>query len=432
LVKWLELLEDRLVARARAAPPVRAALLGGLRYPVALVRDWLADEINVQSMSLAYTTLLSIVPLIAFTIALLKGLGTHANVSLVVYEFLRPVGGAAAELTASAMQVVDNMRGDVLGSISFVFLAYTVVTTIQKVESSFHFVWRIARPRSLLRRIVEYLVVIIVGPILLAAALGVVASAQNSPLARWLDAVAPGHSLSVLAKGLPYVVVTLVFTAMYFLIPNTRVRLQAAIIGGVSAGVMWALVGRLFTAFILYSSHTTAVYTGFAVVLTTLIWIYLSWLILLLGAQLAFYVQFPQYLRPGRNSFEISGRYRERTALSIMILMAGGRGPQPESWTAERLAEALDVPTAALAPIIDQLQRAGLLRGNGGQRLAAGREPADITLLEIWRAARDDGYRPRAAEGSAPAAAAAVSMEVDAAVGERLAGRTLRDVIDAG
>jgi membrane protein len=195
--------------------------------------------------------------------------------------------------------------------------------------------------------------------------------------------------------------------------------------------VVWALVGKLFTAFILYSSHTTAVYTGFAVVLTTLIWIYLSWLILLLGAQLAFYVQFPQYLRPGRNSFEISGRYRERTALSIMILTAGGRGPQSGPWSAERLAEALDVPTAALSPIIDQLQRAGLLRADGGQRLAAGRDPADITLLEIWRAARDDGYRPRAAEGSAPAAAAAVSTDVEAAVGERLAGRTLRDLIEA-
>jgi membrane protein len=97
----------------------------------------------------------------------------------------------------------------------------------------------------------------------------------------------------------PYVIVTIVFTFMYSFIPNTHVEFRAALIGGVTAGIIWALVGKVFTAFILYSSQMVAVYTGFAIVLTTLIWVYLSWLILLIGAQLAFYLQFPQYLRHG-------------------------------------------------------------------------------------------------------------------------------------
>ena len=427
--KWLELLEDRLHERSRVAGRLQGAALRGLRYPVALLRDWLADDINVQATSLAYTTLLSIVPLMAFTIALLKGLGTHANISLVVSQLLRPVGGAAAELTASAMQVVDNMRGDVLGSVSFVFLAYTVVTTIQKVETSFHLVWRIARPRSLLRRVIEYLVVMIVGPILLAAALGVVASAQNSPLAHWLDAVAPGHSLSVLAKGLPYLVVTLVFTAMYFLIPNTRVQLGAAVIGGVSAGILWALVGRLFTTFILYSSQATAVYTGFAVVLTTLIWIYLSWLILLLGAQLAFYVQFPQYLREGRDAPERSAGWRERTALSIMVLLGRDHGRAEAQWTVERLAQQLDVPAAALSDILDLLQQAGLVTAAGRRRFVASREPARTTLAEVWRVARAEGRS--AAQDPAQQAALALTRQIDAVVAGWLAERTLAELIAA-
>ena len=87
---------------------------------------------------------------------------------------------------------------------------------------------------------------------------------------------------------------------MYAFIPNTHVDFRPALIGGVTAGIIWALVGQVFSAFIVYSSHMIAVYTGFAIVLTTLIWIYVSWLILLIGAQLAFYVQFPHYLRHRR------------------------------------------------------------------------------------------------------------------------------------
>ena len=128
--------------------------------------------------------------------------------------------------------------------------------------------------------------------------------------------------LDVLSQIVPYVIVTAVFTFMYSFIPNTQVQFRAALIGGVTAGIMWALVGKVFTAVILYSSQLVAVYTGFAIVLTTLIWVYLSWLILLIGAQLAFYVQFPQYLRHGQEPIELTGCDCEQMAVSIMVQAA--------------------------------------------------------------------------------------------------------------
>lgn len=425
MVKWLETIEDRLYTASRGRGRPWGPLLQGLRFPLALVHDWLADAINVQAMSLAYTTLLSIVPLIAFSIALLKALGTHANIALVVSQFLRPVGGAAAELTANAMEVVDNMRGDVLGTLGFVALSYTVVTTIQKVEASFQQVWRIERPRGLLRRSIEYLTAMIAGPILIAAALGVVASAQDSPLAHWLDAIAPlGHTLWFLGKLVPYALVTVVFTAMYFLIPNTRVKVQAAVIGGCSAGIIWALVGKLFTAFILFSSRSTAGYTGFAVVLTTLIWIYLSWLILLLGAQLAYYIQFPQYLRRGRDRFERSSHFVDAAALQVMVLVGGDYGAARPAWAIEDLATRFAVSASALTPIVEHLQRAGLLVPAGRTGLALSRAPADIAVADILRAARGDA-------GAASAAVQELLAQIDAAVDARVAGRTLRELIAA-
>src|SRR5580692_11289284 len=322
MAKWFDYLEDGLFTSSRNMGPPWGAAVRLVRYPAALIRDWLHGEISVRAMSLAYTTLLSIVPLMVFSFSILKGLGAHGDLRIILDEFFRPLGGSATQLSESVMQFVANMRGVLFGSIGLAFLVYTVISTVQKVETGFNFVWRVEHPRSFARRFAEYLSVMILGPILLAVALGLLASAQNSPFALWVDAIAPlAWIFNAARQILPYVIVTAVFTIMYTFIPNTKVEFRAALIGGVTSGIIWALVGKAFTAFIVYSSSLVVVYTGFAIVLTTLIWVYLSWLILLIGAQLSFYLQFPQYLRHGQEPIELTGRDREQAALSVMYLI---------------------------------------------------------------------------------------------------------------
>jgi len=412
--------------------PPWGATLRWLRYPAALIRDWLSGDIGIRAMSLAYTTLLSLVPLMVFTFAILKGLGAHADLRLLVHEFFRPVGSAATQLTESVMQFVANMRGELLGSIGLAFLVYTVITTIQKVETSFNFVWRVERPRSFGRRFTEYLTVMILGPILLAVALGLLGSAENSPIARWLQAVAPlAAILRVAGRMLPYAIVTVVFTCMYAFIPNIRVQLRAALIGGVTAGVIWALVGKVFTAVIVYSSQLVAIYSGFAIVLTTLIWVYLSWLILLIGAQLAFYVQFPQYLRHGQESIELTGSDREQAGLAIMYLIGRDYAAGKRYWTGGRLAAELDIPGIALAPVLARLERAGLIVATENELFVPGRDPESILLADIVNAVRtlQIGRSTIEIHGVTPAAQA--MREVDAAMRERLGTRSLKDLMSA-
>ena len=432
MLHWLERLEDGLFQKSRSMGPPWGATLRWLRYPAALIRDWLSGDIGIRAMSLAYTTLLSLVPLMVFTFAILKGLGAHADLRLLVHEFFRPVGSAATQLTESVMQFVANMRGELLGSIGLAFLVYTVITTIQKVETSFNFVWRVERPRSFGRRFTEYLTVMILGPILLAVALGLLGSAENSPIARWLQAVAPlAAILRVAGRILPYAIVTVVFTCMYAFIPNIRVQLRAALIGGVTAGVIWALVGKVFTAVIVYSSQLVAIYSGFAIVLTTLIWVYLSWLILLIGAQLAFYVQFPQYLRHGQESIELTGSDREQAGLAIMYLIGRDYAAGKRYWTAGRLAAELDIPGIALAPVLARLERAGLIVATENELFVPGRDPESILLADIVNAVRtlQIGRSTIEIHGVTPAAQA--MREVDAAMRERLGTRSLKDLMSA-
>src|SRR6266849_19091 len=145
MLHWLERLEDGLFQKSRSMGPPWGATLRWLRYPAALIRDWLGGEISIRAMSLAYTTLLSIVPLMVFSFAILKGLGARGDLKFLLHEFFRPVGAASGQLTETIMQFVANMRGDLLGSIGLAFLVYTVFTTIQKVEASFNFLWHVDR-----------------------------------------------------------------------------------------------------------------------------------------------------------------------------------------------------------------------------------------------------------------------------------------------
>src|SRR5580692_4187377 len=389
MFKWFETLEDRLFTGSRSMPSPWGPVLRVARYPAALIRDWLRGEITVRAMRLAYTTLLSIVPLLVFSAVILKSLGARGDLKFIISQFFAPMGGAADQLTESVLQFVRNMRSDLLGAIGLIFLVYTVVTTIQKVEKSFNFLWRVDRPRSFLRRFTEYLAVMIVGPILLAVALGLLTSAERSPFALWVDGIKPlAWTLGAIGKILPYVIVTIIFTFMYVFIPNTKVQYRAALIGGITAGVVWALVGKVFTAFIVYASSLVAIYTGFAIVLTTLIWVYLSWLILLIGAQLAFYLQFPQYLRHGQEAFELTGRDREQVALSVMYLIGRDYVVGETHWTARSLAAELDLPSIALSPVLECLEGNGLLLATEGEQFVPGKEIATILLADILDAAR--------------------------------------------
>src|SRR5438552_1854375 len=155
----------------------RAGLLGGslrvLRYPYAVVRDLARGEINLRAMSLVYTTLLSLIPLLAFSFAVLKIFGGRRDLEPIVYEFFRPMGGAAAtELTTRVLQFASHVSSGVVGSLGLALLAWTLLGTIKKVEDSFNFLWHVDQPRSLARRLAEYTSLLIAGPVLLVGFVG--------------------------------------------------------------------------------------------------------------------------------------------------------------------------------------------------------------------------------------------------------------------
>jgi membrane protein len=348
-----------------------------LRYPYAVVRDLWRGEINLRAMSLVYTSLLSLIPLVAFSFAILKVFGVHRDLQPIVLEFFRPLGGAAAaDLTRRVMEFADRVSSGLVGSVGFALLAWTLIGTIKKIEDSFNFLWRVEQARGFARRIAEYLTLLVIGPVLLVAFIGLThATIASTPVS--------------LLSLTPYAMVTVFFTGMYMFIPNTRVRWGPALIGALSGGVLWAAVGKTFTTFVVYSTRLTIVYAGFAFIVAALLWTYLGWLILLAGAQLSFYVQNPTYLRLGLRELRLSCVELEEMSLKLMYFVGRAHLTGGVRWTVNDLAHELGLPGIAIAKMARALEKAGLIIVTGSDELLCAKDIGRITVYEILDIARN-------------------------------------------
>ncbi|MGB5535475.1 MAG: YihY/virulence factor BrkB family protein, partial [Thiogranum sp.] len=240
----------------REVSNARRWIIVPVRLLVVLARQLIKGQLNLRAMSLVYTTLLSIVPLLAVSFSVLKGFGVHNQIEPLLMNFLQPLGPKGKELSDSIIGFVENVRVGVLGSLGLVFLLYTVVSLIQKVESSFNYVWQVDQLRGFAQRFSSYMSVVLIGPVLVFTALGVTATAMNNTMVQGLMSVEPFGDLIVLfSKLVPYLLVIAAFIFIYMFMPNTRVKFLPAFVGGVVAGILWQSSGWAFAAFIATSSN---------------------------------------------------------------------------------------------------------------------------------------------------------------------------------
>jgi membrane protein len=417
----------------RAMPWPRRYLIEFLRLVFVMVREIANGELNLRAMSLVYTTLLSLVPLLAFGVSVLKGFGVHNQLEPLLYRFLQPLGPKGTEVTGHIIGFVDNMKVGVLGGLGLAFLIYTVLSLLQKIEGSFNYVWRIERLRGFGQRFSSYLSVILVGPVLVFSAMGITATVMNYRLVQWLIGIEPfGTLILEFSRLIPYLLIVSAFTFIYMFIPNTRVKLHAAAVGGLLAGFLWQTTGWAFATFIAASTNYTAIYSGFAIVLLLLIWMYINWLVLLLGAQISFFIQHPQYLTRTPLRLTLSNRLKERLALILMYLVAEQHHGKSRPWTVNALAAHLDMPIAPLERLVQTLIETGYLAEINAEppALMPARDIATIRimdLLEVVREADEERFQRRDRLALAPVDALVQRLH-DAR--ERTLGElTLRDML---
>lgn len=373
-------------------PWIQAEVIKYLRIFQAVLKDLAEGLPTLRAMSLVYTTLLSLVPLLAVSFSVLKGFGMHNAIEPMLLPLLAPLGTDSAKISQLIISFVDNIKVGVLGSMGIALLFYTVVSLIQKIERAFNHTWRIKNYRGFAQRISDYLSIVLVGPVLVLSALGITAAISNSHIAVMLANIEPfGTLIYIAGRLLPYIMVISAFTFIYILIPNTKVEIRSALAGGIFAGILWQAAGWLFTSFVAGSSNYTAVYSGFAILIIFMIWLYLSWLILLIGASISFYHQHPERITARQQVLGLSARLREKIALLSMFRIGKGFHTDDKLWTLTALSMNLDISSEALSMVLNALQSNHLLIqsfDNNKVTYIPSRSLEHITIKDILQAAR--------------------------------------------
>ncbi len=422
--------------RFAAQPGWSARLVGLIRLVLTLIRDLWAGELNLRAMSLAYVTLVSVVPMLALSFAVLKAFGVHQQMEPMLNNILAPLGEGGVEVTRHIVEFISATNVGVLGMVGFAFLLYTAVTLVQQIEAAFNAIWRIERARGIGEQFVRYLSAVLVGPFLLFVALGVAAVVMNQDLVQGLLRMGPfDHLHGWIGRFTPGVVVIVTLTFIYSFIPNARVRFGVALLGGLTAGVLWQLAGWMFSIFVRGSTSYAAIYSGFAVLILFMLWVYLSWFIVLLGASIAFYAQHPRHVAGSRANWRLSNRMWERLALLVMALIAQDHVDGRKRWSLVALSEALVVPAIAIDEIVKTLERAGFLAQTNDDPpvFLPVRDMSVISIAEVVDAVRRHGESRYLQPGALPVPAAVerVITAMDAGMTQPLADLTVKNLLDA-
>jgi len=408
-----------------------------LRILYLALRSLGEEQLILRAMSLVYTTLLSLVPLLAVSFSVLKAFGVHAKFLIVIYYFLEPLGESGIDLSMKIIGFVENVKVSVLGSIGLSALIYTVISTIQKAESALNYIWHINGTRSFSQRFSNYMSVLLVGPVLIFSAFGITAAIIGSELMKKVMAV---HALGFVMFGLsrlaPYLLITAAFTMIYIFLPNTKVRFRAALSGGIAAAVLWQTIGWMFASFIASSAQYSAIYSGFATLILLLIWLYWNFLTLLIGARISFFVQHPGLLDSGGRVITMSEQLRERLAVAVMFLVGSSFHSGERQWDFAALTARLGMPSEYVLEVVSLLEEKGLLVRAGAEPFSymPAKDLEVIFLSEIVAAVRssEDGMVSSARKAVAVPEADAVMKLIDEAIDSSLKQRTLRDLIATG
>jgi len=344
--------------------PVFARLLTR-EYQVLIIslRNAIRNKYMLLSSSLTYWTLLAIVPFFALAFSILKGMGVQNRLEPFI---LSKVGINSKEVVAKIIQYVDNTNVQTLGTVGLLALIFTVLSLLSKIEKSFNLIWNVKKDRPLRRKFGDYLSIILVGPVFLLASISLTTTLHSSVIFQKI--IGYGElPLSWLIGIVPYIITWCTFIFLYAFIPNTKVRLLPAVKAGILSGTLWQLAQWGYIHFQVGVVKYNAVYGAMAQLPVLLVWIYISWSILLLGVQISATFQKMDLIQGEFLTDKVSFASQELLAIGLMTVITGNFHYNKDAWTLSMFAEYFNVPVELLNRVFLPFVEAGLLEKGAGE-----------------------------------------------------------------
>jgi membrane protein len=413
---------------------IRGFLSRLLQLILWAINKFLQDKCLLRASALTYSTLLSMVPVLALMLSILKGLGVQNRLEPIILEKLT---GGSEEVIYYIIKYIDNTNVTSLGVFGLLSLVFTAIILLGNVEKSFNEIWRAEKERSFFRKFSDYLSVLIISPIILLAVMSLTTAFQSQTLVqKLLDIEFINQIFFFLLKLAPLFFIWVLFAFLYMFIPNTSIHFTSAILGSVVAGPLWQLAQRAYINFQFGMAKYNAIYGAIAQLPILLVWLYLSWVIVLFGSEVAFVCQNFKTFRTfnGEKGIDsLCNNVKELMSLKIILALAENfyleKGPQ----TAESLSQELSIPVFLVKELLAILIQGGLISEISKDSII-GYQPAKPLEKILIKEVLDTIKRypnlylsqERKEEEFLPEG---ILTKVDKAVEEALQGLTVRDVV---
>ncbi len=370
--------------------PIRLVRVGQL-----IIKGFTEDDLAVHASALTFVTLMSLVPLLAVGFALLKGFGFGQEQLNTLMEWEASMPEQFQVFIDSILNIVNTTNFAALGWAGLGFVIFTAVIMLAAMEVSFNRIWGITQMRNPLRQAANYISVIVLVPLLIGAASAVEASLKG------MVPILPetiGFVVRNLLRLTSYFMTWLAFLFLYSLLPNTRVRAAPAVVASLVGALFWLIWQKAYISLQMGVGRYNAIYGTFASVPIFLAWLYMSWVIILLGAELAFALQNAATYRVESAADTANAKSKVALALSIVIRAAEAMSGTGAPFEASAFAHEQRVPIRLLNGMVRLLVRSGLLIETAGKEncFVLLKAPNTVLVREIVDAVVQDGAKPEA------------------------------------
>lgn len=357
-------------------------LIRALQLATLVIRDFWRDQCVLHAAALAFTTILSLVPFFALAFALLKGFGVQNRLEPLILE---QVTAGSQKTVSQIITYINNTNVNSLGAIGLVLLVITVLSLLASIEEAFNAIWGVCGERPVSRKLIAYLGITASTPFLLFAAVSITTFLENQAVITGLmDQESPSGRLLGMLNAVPYVSTWAAFTLLYRVIPNTRVRPLSALFGGIIAGTAWQAAQWGYIHFQIGVGRYNAIYGTLSLLPIFMIWLYMSWVIVLFGVELAYAHQNRATLRLECHGESLSHAARLELALTLLVECSASFR-DGIALNAEQFAATLSLPIRQVAAVLGDLERSALLirLGEDSSGWHPSREPATILVRDV-------------------------------------------------
>jgi membrane protein len=377
--------------RSRDLPLAKSFLIGALRVFVLTVRGVTEDRATLRASALTFYSLLSIVPVVAMVFGVAKGFGFQKNLETVLFERFHGQEEVVTQVVAFAYALLENVKGGLVAGIGLMILFYTIVKILSHIENAFNDIWGIKKARSLGRKITDYLSLMLISPVLfiLSGAMTVTITSGARVIVErisLLGAVSP--VIFFLMKFTPYCVLWILFTFLYIFIPNTKVNFRSGLLAGVLAGSLYEIFQWVYISFQIGMARYNAIYGSFAALPLFFIWLQFSWLIVLLGAEIAFAHQNMETYEFEPDCLMVSHAFKRLLSLRVVHLLVAHFAEGERAWNAVEISHKLEIPIRLVQQILFELLSAGVLAevtvdNDRGIAYQPARDPETMTVKYV-------------------------------------------------